>query len=218
MKLLHRSPRPLSRDPGSFRDDRLFIIACDDRYAPKQYFDFFRLSRVQIYVVPTVDGTSNAADVLARLLKINHDPDDELWMLLDVDHCDRAEHVRAFAGAIAEARRKGINVAVSKPCFELWLLLHYIDETSLDGIRNARDVEAALRKAIGEYDKTNLKREHYPLSSVGAAHMRAMRLDSIVEGGEIPSGNTSRVYLIWRSIIQSSPKWQLPEELASLLR
>ena len=31
---------PLSRDPHTFRDDRLFIIACDDTYAPKQYFDF----------------------------------------------------------------------------------------------------------------------------------------------------------------------------------
>ena len=57
---------PLSRDPHTFRDDRLFIIACDDTYAPKQYFDFFRLPRIQVHVVPTTDGTSNAQAVLDR--------------------------------------------------------------------------------------------------------------------------------------------------------
>lgn len=57
---------PLSRDPHTFRDDRLFIIACDDTYAQKQYFDFFRLPRIQVHVVPTTDGTSNAQAVLDR--------------------------------------------------------------------------------------------------------------------------------------------------------
>jgi hypothetical protein len=44
---------------------------------PKQYFDFFRLTRVQIHVVPTVDGTSAAAHALRRLLSFDHDEDDE---------------------------------------------------------------------------------------------------------------------------------------------
>jgi hypothetical protein len=67
------------------RDDRLFIVACDDTYAPKQYFDFFRITRIQIHVVLTEDGTSAAEHVLGRLQGIDHDDDDELWLPLDTD-------------------------------------------------------------------------------------------------------------------------------------
>jgi hypothetical protein len=103
MSLLQRRPRPLSRDVGSFRDDRLFIIACDDTFAPKQYFDFFRIPRVQVHVVPTTDGTSAAVHVLERLKEVEHEQDDELWMVLDVDHCDQGRHLQGLTTAIAEA-------------------------------------------------------------------------------------------------------------------
>ncbi|MGA2577281.1 MAG: hypothetical protein ABSH24_14780 [Bryobacteraceae bacterium] len=77
MTLIPRQPRPLMRDAASLRDDRLFIVACDDTFAPKQYFDFFRLTRVQIHVIQTTDGTSAAPHVLDRLLhRFDHDPDD----------------------------------------------------------------------------------------------------------------------------------------------
>jgi hypothetical protein len=33
--MTQRLPRPLKRDKDSFRDDRLFIVACDDTFAPR---------------------------------------------------------------------------------------------------------------------------------------------------------------------------------------
>ena len=43
---------------------------------------------------------------------------DEIWCVFDVDeHPNRSQ-------AIFEARQSDINVAVSNPCFELWLVLH----------------------------------------------------------------------------------------------
>lgn len=86
MPLTHRRPRPLSRDQQTFRDDRLIIIACDDTYAPKQYFGFFRFPRVHVHVVETLDGTSSAQAVLQRLLGYDFEEDDERWLLLDTDH------------------------------------------------------------------------------------------------------------------------------------
>ncbi len=64
MSLPPRRARPLTRDPESLRDDRLFIVACDDTYAPLQYFGFFRITRVKVHVVPTEDGTSAAQQFL----------------------------------------------------------------------------------------------------------------------------------------------------------
>ena len=115
MTLTPRQPRPLTRDAASLRDDRLFIVACDDTYAPKQYFNLFRLPRVQVYVVPTPDGTSAASHVLDRLLRVDHDPDDELWMLLDTDHCVQGSHLASFTAALSEAKRQRVNVAFAGP-------------------------------------------------------------------------------------------------------
>jgi hypothetical protein len=224
MSLIQRKPRPLIRDIESFRDDRLFIIACDDTYAPKQYFDFFRMPRIQVKVVetPKEETTSHAIYVLSRLLEYKEkhevDEDDELWMLLDTDHCIKKGHKRKFIRAIKDAKEQGIKVALSRPCFEVWLLLHHVDESIVTSLQNAAKTEIALNNALnGEYDKTNLKAGHYPLSDVRDACMRAERLDKTVESRDIPNANTSRVYLLWKAILSKSASSQLPPELKNIL-
>jgi hypothetical protein len=219
MSLNPRQPRPLTRDGAHLRDDRLFIVACDDTYAPKQYFDFFRLHRVQVHVVATTDGSCAAADVLGRLLRYKGEAEeeDELWMLLDTDHYTQGTHLPSFAGTLSEARRHGVHVALSKPSFELWLLLHHVAETDLGELPAAKDVEATLRATLGQYNKTNLKREHYPLASVCDACNRAKRLDATVAGGEIPLQNTTRVYQLLKAITTKAHPGQLPPELRGLL-
>lgn len=217
MALIQRKARPLTRETSDFRDDRLFIIACDDTFAPQQYFDSFKLTRVQIRVIPTTDGTSHARQVLRRLMEFEHDADDELWMLLDTDHCIKNNHTRPFLDAIRDAKKKGVNVAVSRSCFEVWLLLHHVDETKVAPLKNAAETEKALRKAIGQYNKTSLKKRDYPLESVVEACQRAERLDALAGTGSIPNCNTSRVYLLWRAIVAKALPSQLPEALRPLL-
>lgn len=217
MTLVPRQPRPLTRDAASLRDDRLFIVACDDTFAPKQYFDFFRLTRVQIHVVPTPDGSSAASHVLDRLLRVDHDLDDELWMLLDTDHCAQGTHLASFVETLRKAKQQGVNVSLSKPSFELWLLLHHIEETALGVLPAAKDVEEALRARLGEYNKTNLKQVHYPFRSVGDACIRAERLDATVAGGEIPNQNTTRVYRLLKAIAAKALPQHLPPELRCLV-
>jgi hypothetical protein len=217
MSLNPRQPRPVTRDAASLRDDRLFIVACDDTHAPKQYFGFFRLPRVQVHVVGTPDGTCAASDVLDRLLAIEHEVDDELWMLLDTDHYAQGAHLGSFTAALQRARDCGVNVALSKPSFELWLLLHHVEETGLGALPAAKDVGAALRDTLGQYNKTRLRQADYPLASVCEACARAERLDGAVQGGEIPQGNTTRVYQLWKAIAAKAHPRQLPLELQGLL-
>ncbi len=213
MSLLQRKPRPLKRDSSSLRDDRLFIVACDDTYAPDQYFNFFRLPRIQIKVIPTEDNTSHAEHVLNRLKQFEHDDDDELWMLLDTDHCTSGAHLKNFKNALRDARNAGVQVALSKPCFELWLLLHHVDVETVTTISNASQTESILRQVLRGYDKTSLKQEHFPLATVALACQRAAHLDSATLGSDIPQQNTSRVYLLWQAIIAKALPSQLPVEL-----
>ena len=217
MSLTGRKPRPISRGTGRLRDDRLFIIACDDTFAPKQYFDFFNIPRIQIHVVQTHDGSSAATYVLRRLLEIEHEEDDGRWLLLDLDHYGAGTHLQSLTSAIAEARRQGVNIAFNKPCFELWLLLHHVDEATVTTLANAAEVERNLRDVLGQYNKTRLRRGDYPLNSVCEACLRAERLDKTVEGGDLPAANTSRVYRIWKSIAAKGLPSQLPEEIRRLM-
>ena len=137
-------------------------------------------------------------------------------MLLDVDHYDQGRHVQGFVNAIAEARRQRVNLALSKPCFELWLLLHHVDEAGVKELKGAKEVEEALRAVIGEYNKTNLKQAHYPITSVRDACARAARLDQEVAGGDVPAANTARVFKVWKAIAAKALPSQLPDELRTL--
>jgi RloB-like protein len=47
---------------------------------------------------------------------------DEVWCIFDVDVHPRLHE------AIALASRKEINLAITNPCFELWFLLHFVDQ------------------------------------------------------------------------------------------
>jgi hypothetical protein len=216
MSLIQRKPRPLNREIADFRDDRLFIVACDDTYAPKQYFSFFNITRVQVYMVPTLDNSSVAQYVLGRLLQFEHEEDDELWMLLDTDHCTQYHHLTGFIQAIREAKQRGVHVALSKPCFELWLLLHHVDDEAVVSLPNAKDTEKALRNVLGAYNKTHLKETDYPLDSIRDACFLAAKLDATVVGGDIPETNTSRVYRLWKAIVAKALPSQLPDALKEL--
>lgn len=218
MSISTRKKRPLARDVQDYRDDRLFIIASDDTHAPKQYFDAFEIPRIKVLVIPTTDGTSAAPHVLQRLEEYEVEDWDERWMLLDTDHYIQPQHAPTFLRAITEAKQKGINVALSNPCFDFWLLLHHISEREdLSRITNAKSVGVALRQALGSFDKTKLNPTHFPLSTVANACHAAREIDGRTGGGDRPTGPTSRVYMLWESIVSNSARAQLPLELASII-
>ena len=176
-----------------------------------------RISRIQVHVIPTVDGTSTAQQVLNRLTSIAREPDDEVWMLLDTDHCTQGTHVQGCVAALREAQQKGVRVALSKPCFEIWLLFHHMDEANVETLSACRDVEKSLRERLGGYNKSNLKSNHFPLESVSDACARAQSRDAAVEGGDIPAANTTRVYQLWQAIVSKALPSQLPPQLRGLL-
>jgi len=217
MSLIQRKPRPLTRDSSGFRDDRLFIVACDDTYAPQQYFNLFQIPRVKIFVVNTPAGEPSSSEyVLERLLAYKeYEERDERWLLLDTDHYIGDSHIATFSQTLAKARQNNITIAVSRPCFDLWLLLHHMDETSVPALQNAGEVEMKIRSVVGEFNKTNLKKEHYPIEAITEAYRRAARLDQGMTA-DIPSGNSTRVYRLLKSIMNKSLASQLPSFLAEL--
>lgn len=214
-----REPRPLDRTGGGLRDIRLILVATDDRYAPRQYFGFFQFPNVQVRVIPTPDGAAgHAQDVLDRLLQFEHEEGDERWLVLDTDHFVEGQHVGAYIEALQRARRAGVKLALSRPCFEYWLLLHHREAEEVDHLSNARQVAEQLREALGEYNKSNLKREHYPVDKLVTAARRAQARDAKVGGGMIPDANTTRVYQLLKSIWEIQPEWRRPKGLEGFFK
>ncbi|MFY1670744.1 RloB family protein [Plantactinospora sp. WMMB334] len=77
-------------------------------------------------------------------------------------------------GRPSEARRLGVRLAVSNPCFELWLLLHHTECRS--HCAGYPDLERRLRRQLPTYDKARLEFRHYA-AGVGDAVDRGRRLD-----------------------------------------
>ena len=78
---------------------------------------------------------------------------DEVWCVTDVDHYER-EGGKVTA-ALAAAAKAGISLAVSNPCFELWLLLHH--EECRGHCPHCGAVTRRLQKRVPEYNKTRLR-------------------------------------------------------------
>jgi len=212
------SSAPLNRGKAStFRDDRLFYVACDDRYAPEQYFGFFKMPRIKVCVISASDNKSHAIHVLNKLQEFEVEEDDERWMILDTDHCLEPNHFSAYEQAISEARRQNIKIAISKPSFEAWLLLHHTSAEKLADCKNADEVCGALKEVLGHYNKTSLQEGDFPLENVPRAYSEAKTLDTRVPGGDKPTANTTRVYKLWHNILVKAAVSQLSKCLAELL-
>lgn len=111
---------------------------------------------------------------------------DEVWCAYDVDEHPRLNDARQLAAA------NEIDLAVSNPCFELWLLLHFRDSP---GMRHRHDVQALLAKFIEGYDK-HLE-PALVLSGYEKALERALRLDrdatEMEESGRNPTTGVHRL-------------------------
>jgi hypothetical protein len=144
----------------NWRESKLFIIAAEGEVTEKQYFSIFRSTRIQVKVLPTPnDGTSAPKYVLKRLNEFNEqyelDDEDELWLVFDVDRWES----KNLSAICREAYQKGYKLAISNPCFETWLCLHFADLDHHD--KTCKDFKMRLRKILGSYKSNNLDLEKY---------------------------------------------------------
>jgi RloB-like protein len=113
-----------------------------------------------------------------------------VWCVFDVD-----DHTR-FDDAVQMARDNGIELAVSNPCFELWLLLHFQDSP---GMRGRTRIQKLLRQHVPGYDKKVEYATYDP--GYGEAVTRAERLNEAAEKDGEPGRNaTTGVYRLTESI------------------
>ncbi len=137
------------------RDAKLFIIATEGEATEKQYFGLFQSTKIKVEVLATGDDHKSAPQyVLARLndfnAKYDLNDDDMLWLVFDVDRWTSQN----LSSVCREAKQKNYYLAISNPCFEVWLCLHFSDLESQD--KSCQDFKTRLKVLLGSYNSSKL--------------------------------------------------------------
>jgi hypothetical protein len=143
------------------RDARLFVIATEGAVTEKQYFEMFGNSRIKVKVLETgSDNKSAPKYVFDRLNSFKEQfdlhEDDMLWLVIDVDRWNKDGELSQIC---REAKQKSYHLAVSNPCFEVWLCLHFGDLDPED--RTCKQLKASLGKILGSCNSGNLDLSPY---------------------------------------------------------
>ncbi len=196
MSLTSRKKRPLDRQLA-VRDARLVVIACEGEKTEEDYFKGFHSSRIKIRMLPCEDGKSSPEAVFQRIdaFKSEYDLDDhdELWIVIDRDRWTEAMLSQVAQRCVANR----INLALSNPCFEVWLALHYTSEIPQD--LKSKDAPGFFSALHGGYSKSTLDPTRL-MPLVNDAIRNAETLDTDPES-RWPTGVGSRVYRIMKSIL-----------------
>jgi hypothetical protein len=196
----HRRNRP--RRPGrpaAYRDPKpTVLVVCEGEMTEPQYLQgferHFRNARltfeisdehgVPMTLVRTAKRLKTEAETEAHRERDDNIAYDSVWCVFDVDEHPEVPNAREMA------RDNGIELAVSNPCFELWLLLHFRDNP---GMKSRQEIQQMLAEHVTGY----VKHVDYSTYSDGypEAVTRATQLDAAAElDGDTGRNPTTGVY------------------------
>lgn len=160
-----KTRRSFTRLSG-FRDASIIGIACEGDVTEYRYFEEFKArytdfpSRIHVELIKRQKASQSAPEhVIASIdafRKLKAGPDDEFWVVIDYDRWGE----RKLSEIAQQASQKGYHVAVSRPCFEAWLLLHWIEQTEITATmllefneKNCKEIGYEIRRIHGHYGK-----------------------------------------------------------------
>jgi hypothetical protein len=189
--------RPLKRSVATRKPRKTLLVFCEGQRTEPEYFDGLKrlpsvrhAAAVDIRVETgrggSVPRTLVSMAVDARNRAIGEEGEiDEFWCVFDVEWPRNHPDLK---GAIDQARQNGIELAISNPCFEIWLILHFQDRSAWLDNDNARRLRQRLD---GSTDKGLNVVVYMPRK--GEALRRAAELDTrhAQNGTYFPDNNPS---------------------------
>lgn len=161
------------RDFRSLR--KLFFIGCcgqtETRYFQRIIRELRGKLHLKVKAIPKDPST-----ILKKVLKIPRiDEQDQKWLVIDKDNFKNIQYL------ISTAKRQGVQVAYSNPCFELWILLHYEyleTEISIQNCIKKLEHHIGRQKNLKryKYEKNDTNLYNYIYANRSAAVRRAKKL------------------------------------------
>lgn len=204
----------------AFRDARLIVIASEGKDTERIYFKAlakeYTNPRVHVHILKRSEDEKNNSSPEHVLEQLNEykcqyelEADDELWLVTDKDHWTEAMLSRVATECMQDV---SMHMALSNPCFELWLLLHLVDVSSLTPeeqrlwIENRRKSKSSnpylkvlLRQKMGSYHESAYDVLTL-IQHVEVAIERARLLDKN-PADRWPQTLCTRVYLLAESVM-----------------
>lgn len=138
------------RKKGQRRTKAVFVLACEDSKSSPSYFKaLFRLYSAHVtpvFAKRNANKTSpkqvveRAVDRRSELER--YEPQDQTWAIFDAEPQAGNAHKEQIRCARDLANREKISIAVSNPCIEHWLRLHFEDADG--GYESAKKAVEAL--------------------------------------------------------------------------
>ncbi len=216
-----RESIPLVREGGFKEAEKLFILAYEGEKTEPSYFnglrgsDLFNDSGI-IEIISLVRSNRSGTDPFSvkSLLKVakstfRFKSTDEFWLVVDRDHWE-TKHKHSFDQIISECEIEGnFFMALSNPCFEIWIILHFVDPSSWDDeqialiyknekIGGKNYLSKYISTVLGKgYGKTPPILEMLPFTRL--AIDRAKMIDKI---GEYPKEVGTHIYKLVEKLIK----------------
>ena len=189
--------RPLKRRVATREPRKTLLVFCEGERTEPEYLDVLK-RQPSVRDVAAVDlrvetGHGGAVPRTLVSMAINaqrratqeEGEIDEFWCIFDVEWPTNHPGLK---DAVEQARQSGIQLAISNPCFELWLILHFQDHTAWLDNRGA----SRLRRRIDGSTGKGLDAAIY-MRYTGDATRRAESLDERHQrdGASFPDDNPS---------------------------
>ncbi|GAA4546824.1 RloB family protein [Amycolatopsis samaneae] len=129
-------------------------MVCGAKATEPAYFDGLKEAYRNAAITVSIKKKAAAPEAVVKHAVAMRDRGvyDEVWCVVDVDEFDLEKTATL-------ARRSRINLAISNPCFEYWLLLHFQDCSA--PLTCYSEVKKRLGKHVPGYDKTALRFADY---------------------------------------------------------
>lgn len=207
----------------AYRDARIIVVASEGKDTERIYLkalaNEYANPRVHVHILERSKDEQNNSSPEHVLKQLNDykgqyalEADDELWLVIDKDRWTEAmlSHV-----ATECSQDSFMHMALSNPCFELWLLLHFVDpalltfeeqEQWMNNRRRSKNADPylkiRLRYEMGSYHEAAYDTQQL-MSHVDIAIERARALD-INPADRWPQTLGTRMYLLAESVMNKN--------------
>jgi hypothetical protein len=189
--------RPLKRRVATRKPRKTLVVFCEGVRTEPEYLDALKrqpwvrdVAAVDLRVETGRGGSvprtlvTMAAEARGRAV-VEEAEIDEFWCVFDVEW---PRNHPGLEEAIHQARANGIELAVSNPCFELWLILHFQDHTAWLDNNEARRLR---RKLDGSSDKGLDAAKYMPFTAAAARRAAELHRSHLKDGTAFPQDNPS---------------------------
>lgn len=196
MSITSRQKRPLDRTVEHERDTNIIVVATEGAKTEKLYFEIFKTRKVQIFVIPNIEDKSSPKHIKDNLDNYVQEyqigEGDQLWLAIDVDRWKQQE----LSTICQECLQKGYQLAISNPCFELWLLYHFQDV--VENYSSCNGVKDILKPLLDKAEGSNYEELFLDLAANAVERARTADND---ETQRWPHPQGTRVYQIIEQIL-----------------